>query len=198
MSIESQATEPQNWFCLRSLAKREHVAAAHLRDRIGIDVFCPRIRAGQSRRGVLVHTTEALFPGYVFARFAYPHQIRHVLSTTGVTGIVRFGGEPPPVADTVIDYIRRQLQAARNLPVAPLLAEGAWVRILSGCFQYIEGRVLHFDPRTARVRLLLALLGSEVQVSLSAERVALVGDAQPRYPSSLMTTGAETLCSASA
>lgn len=191
MNSASTTSEPPRWFCLRSLAKREHVAAIHIAERVGVEVFCPRIRVSQTRRGILVRQTEALFPGYLFARFDYVHQTRHVLSTNGVSGIVRFGGQPPPVADTVIDYIRRELTAAQHVAVAPVLAEGSWVRILSGCFQYIEGRVLHFDPRTERVRLLLTLLGSEVQVSLSAERVALVEGSRPRYPTNLLACGAD-------
>lgn len=182
------ALGPISWYCLRSQAKREHVAAANLRERVAIEVFAPRIRAmHNTRRGIVVNSTEALFPGYLFARFAYPDQVRHVMSTTGVTGMVAFGGQPPAIADNVIQYLRREVSHAEQSPIAPVLEEGAWVRILSGCFQYIEGKVLHFDPRTDRVRLLLTLLGSEVQVSVPVERVALLSETRTRYPSGLMT-----------
>lgn len=180
------------WFCLRSQAKREHIAAANLRERTGVEVFAPRIRAMHStRRGIVVNATEALFPGYLFARFGYPDQIRHVVSTHGVTGVVAFGGQPPCVADGIIECLRREIAEAEHTPIAPVLEEGAWVRILSGCFQYLEGQVLHFDPHTERVRLLLTMLGSEVQVSLSAERVALLDQSRTNYPSGLMTHAVE-------
>lgn len=187
MTPASNAPAPLSWFCLRSEAKREHIAAANLSDRVSVEVFAPRIRTVRTTRtGVRASATEALFPGYLFARFTYPHQVRHVVSTTGVAGIVTFGGRPPVVADTVIEHLRREVSVAQNSSVAPLLEEGAWVRILSGCFQYIEGRVLHFDPRCDRVRLLLALLGSEVQVSVSSRQVAPVTQARTCYPSGLM------------
>jgi transcriptional antiterminator RfaH len=187
MTTSTPATQPLNWFCLRSQARREHIAAANLRERVSVEVFSPRIRAMHStRRGIVVSATEALFPGYVFARFAYPHQVRHVLSTNGVIGVVAFGGQPPPVADNVINHLREEVKQAEKASITPIIEEGSWVRILSGCFQYIEGRVLHFDPRTERVRLLLTLLGSEVQVSLSAQRVALTSEARMQYPSSLI------------
>lgn len=192
MLTSGSTSDSLRWYCLRSQAKREHVAAANLRERVEVEVFAPRIRAMHStRRGVVVNSTEALFPGYLFARFAYPDQVRHVMSTHGVTGVVAFGGQPPAVADTVIDYLRREIAQAEYTPIAPVLEEGAWVRILSGCFQYIEGRVLHFDPRTERVRLLLTLLGSEVQVSLPVERVALLEESRTCYPSGLMTQSVE-------
>ncbi len=192
MLTAAPISAPLSWYCLRSQAKREHIAAANLNDRVGVEVFAPRIRGMHStRRGIIVNATEALFPGYLFARFAYPHQVRHVMSTSGVTGIVAFGSQPPAIADPVIECLRREVAQAEQSPIAPVLEAGAWVRILSGCFQFIEGRVLHFDPRTERVRLLLTLLGSEVQVSLSAERVALLEESRTCYPSGLMTQNVE-------
>lgn len=177
-----------SWFCLRSQAKREHVAATNLRERVGVEVFAPRIRAKRrTRAGIVVTMTEALFPGYLFARFSYPEQVRHVMSTSGVIGIVAFGGQPPAIADNVIDCLCREVAEAENTPIAPVIEQGAWVRILSGCFQYIEGQILDFDPRTERVRLLLTLLGSEVPVTVPIERVSLIEVSRTNYPSGLMT-----------
>jgi transcriptional antiterminator RfaH len=194
MQLTTPVAVPPSWYCVRAQAKREHVAARNLRERVEIEVFAPRIQGTyNTRRGLTLNSTEALFPGYLFARFAYPDQVRHVMSTCGVTGIVAFGAQPPAIADPVIEYLRREVALAEQSPTAPVLAEGSWVRILSGCFQYIEGRVLHFDPRTDRVRLLLTLLGSEVQVSVSAERIALLSEARPLYPSSLLTQQAAVL-----
>lgn len=180
------------WFCLRSQAKREHLAAGNLRDRVGVEVFAPRIKAvHSSRQGAIAQITEALFPGYLFARFAYPDQVRHVLSTHGVTGIVTFGGRPPAIADTVVDSLRREVVESARSVVAPVLESGSWVRILSGCFRFLEGRVLHFDPHTERVRLLLTLLGGEVQVSVGADRVAPLEELRVSYPAALTAAHAE-------
>jgi transcriptional antiterminator RfaH len=186
MLSHASAPAPLNWYCVRSQVKREHIAATNLRERVGVEVFAPRLKGTyNTRRGLTMNATEALFPGYLFARFTYPDQVRHVISTCGVVGVVAFGGQPPAIADTLIEHIRREVAQAERMPSAPILEEGSWVRILSGCFQHIEGRILHFDPRTERVRLLLTLLGSEVQVSVAAGRVALLDDVQPLYPSGL-------------
>ncbi len=56
------------WYCLRSQPKHEHIAAAHLRLLEGVTVFCPRIRFKRATRQGLVWVTEAMFPGYLFAR----------------------------------------------------------------------------------------------------------------------------------
>jgi transcriptional antiterminator RfaH len=182
----------QNWFCLRAQAKREHVAAKNLRERVAVEVFAPRIRRMMNtRHGLVMNATEALFPGYLFARFAYRDQTRHVISTCGVTGIVAFGGLPPVIADQVIEHLRAEVSQAERASVAPVLEAGSWVRILSGCFQFIEGRVVQFDPRTDRVQLLLALLGSEVRVTVATERVALLSESRPIYPSGLLAPNEE-------
>src|SRR5580658_9275398 len=78
------------WYCLRSQPKHEHIAAAHLRLLEGVTVFCPRIRFKRATRKGLVFVTEAMFPGYLFARFELAEMHRQVRYTHGVRGIVRF------------------------------------------------------------------------------------------------------------
>ncbi len=160
------------WYCLRTQPRREFVAALNLRRRTGVDVFAPRIQVRRSARsGVVSALAEALFPGYLFARFEYPQQLRHVVSTTGVTGVVSFGSQPPVVADHVIDFLRAHVRLAETDRGQPIFTEGTWVRIVGGCFRDVEGRVLSFDTRTDRVRVLLSLLGRDVQVSVMAQQL---------------------------
>ena len=179
------------WYCVRSQVKREHVAAAHLVERAGVEVFAPRIRAVHGNHlGGVTHTLEALFPGYVFARFDYVAQSRLVISTAGVRGVVAFGGPPPPVPDLVINGLRREIAGQAGTAAAPVLREGAWVRVLTGCFRFLEGRMVQVDPRSDRVRVLLDLLGGEVHVTLPAHQVTPLGEATVRYPSGLLQSAA--------
>lgn len=179
------------WYCVRSQVKREHVAAAHLVERAGVEVFAPRIRAVHGNHlGGVTHTLEALFPGYVFARFDYVAQSRLVISTAGVRGVVAFGGPPPPVPDPVINGLRREIAGQAGTAAAPVLREGAWVRVLTGCFRFLEGRMVQVDPRSDRVRVLLDLLGGEVHVTLPAHQVTPLGEATVRYPSGLLQSAA--------
>jgi len=166
------------WYCLRTQPRREFVAALNLRRRVGVDVFAPRIRVQRrARSGVVSALAEALFPGYLFARFEYPRQFRHVVSTTGVTSVVSFGSQPPVVADHVIEFLRAHVRLAESEQGQPIFTEGTWVRIVGGCFRDVEGRVLSFDAHTDRVRVLLSLLGRDVQVSVMARQlVALPQD----------------------
>lgn len=178
-----------NWFCLRAQPRREHVAAENLRERIGIDVFAPRIRIRkETKRGAAQTFAEALFPGYLFARFRYAQQIRHVLSTAGVAGIVSFGARPPTVADHVIDFLISEVRLFDARSAAPIFPAGTWVKIVGGCFQQNEGRVLAFDGRTERVRVLLCLLGRDVQVSVMARQVVSIGAHATDLPNGLLVS----------
>lgn len=184
----SESSEPTTrfaWFCLRSQPRREQSAALHVQQRTGVEVFAPRLQVSR-RRGALGVSAEALFPGYLFARFEYPRQWRHVVSTQFVTGILRLGGQPPAIADGVIDFLRTHVALANRADPAPVFAPGAWVKIVAGCFRDIDGHVLAFDSKTSRVRLLLNLLGRELQISVPAGQVVPLETRNARYPEALL------------
>lgn len=61
--------ERPRWFCIRSRQKHEQIAAVHLRQIAGVEVFCPRVRLKRNTRAGAKWFTEAMFPGYLFARF---------------------------------------------------------------------------------------------------------------------------------
>jgi len=110
-----------------------------------------------------------------------------VLSTTGITGVLSFDGHPPAMADQVIDFLRSQVEQAAQQAGEPLFEEGSWVKIVAGCFQQMEGRVLHFDPKSERVRILLLLLGRPVQVCLPARGLTFSSSvSHAHYPPGLL------------
>ena len=60
-----------SWFCLRAQPKREHIAAACLRQISEVEVFSPRVRFRKHTNRGPVWFVESMFPGYLFARFDY-------------------------------------------------------------------------------------------------------------------------------
>ncbi len=176
----------KSWYCIRVMARREHIAALNLTQRTGLSVFSPRIRVQKkSPHPEPRFTTEALFPGYVFARFNYPMDARYVASTPGVLGVVSFGGNPPAVADHVIDQLSAEVNREASAPGVPLFEEGAWVRIIAGCFQGSEGRVLQCSTSSTRISVLLNLLGQEIQVSMPGSQLAGTDGSRGNLPASL-------------
>ena len=160
------------WFCLRAEGRREHLAALNLAQRNEVEAFAPRLRVRrESRAGGVQTVTEALFPGYLFARFRYPEQVRRVVSTTGVLGLVAFGGPPPQLDDGTIAQLRQHASSAFVAPIAPVFEEGDWVRVAAGCFRGTEGRVRLADAGHDRICVLLSLLGHEVEINLPADQL---------------------------
>jgi len=160
------------WFCLRAAGRREHLAALNLARRNAIEAFAPRIRVRREiRTGGVRTVTEALFPGYLFARFHYPAQIRHVVSTSDVLGVVSFGGPPPRLDDATIAHLRQHASPSVAAQLSPVFAEGDWVRVAAGCLRGTEGRVQAFAAGGDRVCVLLCLLGHDVEISLPGEQL---------------------------
>lgn len=178
------------WFCLRSEGRREHVAAQNLTRRNGIEAFAPRLRVRRERRsGGVFNTTEALFPGYLFARLRYPDQVRRVVSTTGVLGFVAFGGPPPRLPDDTIAHLQRHGEPAAGAPLAPVFEAGDWVRIAGGCLRGSEGRVRECESGSDRICVLLTLLGHDVVISLPAAQLVGRVDRSLPVPALLRTAG---------
>jgi len=175
----------RSWYCLRSRPRREHLAAQHLVERTGVEVFAPRLAIRRQRRGgSVLPIIEPLFPGYLFARFAFGEELRFVCSTQEVYGIVHFGAHTPTVGDDLIEFLREQITVAHL--AAPVLAEGDWVEVLTGCLTGSEGKVVTFDTAKSRAWVLLSILGQEVRVCLPAERLRRAGPAHIDFPSQLI------------
>jgi transcriptional antiterminator RfaH len=180
------------WFCLRAEGRREHVAALNLARRNHVEAFAPRIRIRREiRTGGVQTVTEALFPGYLFARFQYPEQVRRVVSTTGVLGLVAFGGPPPRLDDGTIAHLRQHAEpAAATTPVSPVFEEGDWVRVAAGCLRGTEGRVRQPASGHERVCVLLCLLGHDVEISLPTDQLISRNGLPKLVPAALRTSRA--------
>src|SRR5438105_2686758 len=96
------ALEAPIWFCLKARPKHEHLAAIALRQRLGVPCFAPRIRYRKATRRGAVWFVEAMFPGYLFAHFAYRELHRQVKHSPGVTSIVRFGDRVAAISEATL------------------------------------------------------------------------------------------------
>jgi transcriptional antiterminator RfaH len=160
------------WYCLRSRRKMEHVAAAHVKILGNTSVFCPRIRFRRATKtGSAVKVTEALFPGYFFARFNLGEMLPQVRSAHGVSSIVRFGDWYPVIEDNVIEELRLQSGGHGIAEVLPELAAGDRVRLVVGPLAGLEATITHVLPGNERVRLLLEFLGGDTLAEAKTEDV---------------------------
>lgn len=175
--ITSTTTSPE-WFCVRTQTKREHIAAKHLRELEGIEVFCPRIKYRKATRRGKIWWLEPLFPGYILAKFNLQEMERAVTFCQGVRGLVRFGSEIPHVPETfvtsLIEQVHQQSSDEKELiTVSPNLAIGDEVEIANGPFQGMIGTIQEVAPATERVKILLEFLGQIQPVSLDLFSILL-------------------------
>ncbi len=166
------------WYCLRSQPKREHIAAAILREQCGVEVFCPRVSQVKKTRTGKKRFIEALFPGYLFARFDLGQHYRQIIHCRGVRNLVCRGRTQIPVADAVIHELRKDLPEDAVIAAPdPSLDPGAPVEFVAGSLAGITGTVVAALPAEDRIKVLLEFLGREVTVTVSPDFVLARKDA---------------------
>ena len=165
--MDDIATQP-HWYLVQCKPREDDRAQEHL-ERQGFECYRPlyeRERVRHARRHL---AKAALFPGYVFIRLDRLHDNwLPICSTRGVVKIVRFAGYPLPVADEIIEEIRRRIEGR---PIRePYLKAGERVVITEGSFSGIEAVFLAADGEE-RAILLLNILQSDQKLSFPIESV---------------------------
>ena len=159
------------WYCVWSQRGHEQIAATYLRRLVGVTVFCPRIRFKKSRRRSVVWVTEAMFPGYLFARFALSKMHRQIQYTHGVRGIVRFGDRYPTIEDAVLTKLRNHTGGGEVTELNYELSEGVQVQITGGPFAGLEAVVTKVLPAKQRVKILMEFLGTKLEAEVGNSNV---------------------------
>jgi transcriptional antiterminator RfaH len=147
------------WFCLRTQPKHEHIAAAHLKKEPEIEVYLPRIRFKRASRKGPILFTEALFPGYLFARFEAVTCARKVEYAQGVREIVRFGDHWPTIPAELIEDLRRTVSGEQVHVIPEDFEPGETVVVAGGAFHNFRGVVTRVMRGRDRVAVLFDLLG---------------------------------------
>jgi transcriptional antiterminator RfaH len=168
------------WFCVRTHAKHEHIAAAQLRQEAHIKVFLPRIRYKRSTRSGMVWVTEALFRDYFFARFDLDFALRRVQAARSVRGVVHFGYRWPAIPDSAFAELQAALGCLDIRQVEETLRPGDVVHIGGGPMHGLEGVVTRVMPARERVALLLEFLGRQTMVELNRCQLKLADTAVSR------------------
>jgi transcriptional antiterminator RfaH len=151
------------WYCVRSQPKHEHIAAAHVRTLDRVTVFCPRIRFKRATRRGVVWAVDAMFPGYLFARFDLWEMHRQVRYSYGVSAIVRFGERYPTIDEAIIAELQKQTGLTGVKEWNCVVREGDSVKIGEGVFAGLEAVVTQVLDAKERVKILLQFLGRQVE-----------------------------------
>ncbi|MEO5917097.1 MAG: transcription termination/antitermination NusG family protein [Luteolibacter sp.] len=181
--MSSATSDSREWYCVRCQTKREHIAAGHLREIEGIEVFCPRLRYRKATRRGKIWWVEPMFPGYVLAKFTMAEMERAVMFCQGVRGLVRFGSDIPSVPESFVEAIKHEIlnrkDATENelVTLSPTIELGDEVEVATGPFQGMQGTVVSVPSATERVKILLEFLGKPQAVDMDLFSILL-----PRRP----------------
>jgi transcriptional antiterminator RfaH len=159
------------WYVVYTQPRCEERALWHL-SKQGFRCFLPKLSKLRSHARRKAMILEPLFPRYLFARFdCSMTRWRAINGSRGVVQLLTQGPEPIPVPQGVIERLVAETDAggATSLSALGVLWQGRKVRINDGVFagQTAEIEALPASG-SARVRLLLSLLGRTSSVELPA------------------------------
>jgi transcriptional antiterminator RfaH len=168
--------ETAAWFCLRSQPKHEHIAAAHVRQIEGTQIFLPRVRFKRATRQGTVWVTEALFPGYLFARFDWRTSLRQIKHASGVSGIVHFGEHWPVIPEQTIEDLRQSIGTSDLHTINPEFSPGDAVQIAEGPLRGLRAVISRVMPSRERVAVLMDLLGRQSMIEITTGSIVKEGN----------------------
>ena len=159
------------WFCLKAQPKHEHVAAVSLRNILRVETFSPRLRFRKPTKRGAVWFVEALFPGYLFARFNYRDFHRQVQYAPGISSIVHFGDRVAVLDEPAIAMMRQLGGDDEVVIIDPEFHVGDTVQIVEGAFRGLEAVITQLLPARDRVKVLLDFLGRQIEAEVQAPKV---------------------------
>ena len=114
---------------------------------------------------------EAMFPGYLFAKFVYSRQHRAVESSHGIRGVVHFGDRLATLSENIVIGLQSRVGAEEVVTVDSSIEIGQPVQIIEGPFQGLEVLVTYLLPVKDRIRVLFEFLGRSVEMEIPAAKV---------------------------
>lgn len=155
------------WYACYTRARHEKQVEQLLRQR-GFESYLPLIPMTRQWKDRKKLVEFPLFPSYVFGRFTL-QEVHGVLTTPGVSTIVRTNGYPTPIPERDIENVQRFASAIVETGLEPeqrpFFAEGQWVKVLEGPFEGIEGVVIE---RRGRKRVLVGVeaIGQGLEIDI--------------------------------
>jgi transcriptional antiterminator RfaH len=162
----------KQWYAVHCKPKKENVVV-HQLDLREVEVYYPCIKVMKNNSGS--HIIKPFFPGYIFIRIRSEHASWSRLKWIPFTfGIVGYGGEPAPIPDHFIEFLRTKLESINRGYKKPLVRfkEGNEVVIKDGIFKGHDAIFKSCKSSGERVNVLLRLIENEfVQVELPARHI---------------------------
>ena len=137
-------------------------------------VIVPEEKVIEEKNGVKKEKIKKLFPGYILVEMIMTDEAWFVVrNTPGVTGFIGSSGKgakPFPLQPYEVDKILNDMWMSR-LEVNTDLKEGTLVKVISGPFSGMEGKVDSVDKDSNKLIVLLDLFGQETSVEVEFSQI---------------------------
>lgn len=164
------------WFCVHTKPRQEAQVSHYLRENLGLEIYLPRLREHRTIRRVRRVVTKPLFPRYLFCRFDAGLQYRAVRHAPDVLDVVRFGQQPAPVSDAIIEELRTWAGTERDIiTIDDGFNVGDVVTIKAGPMRGLQAVISQARSDRDRVAILLSTLEYQAQVLISRSLLELAG-----------------------
>ncbi|MBC7328012.1 transcription termination/antitermination factor NusG [bacterium] len=167
----------KQWYLVRTATGKEEkvriaienkVEALGLKDKI-VEVLVPIERELRPIRGKKQIVKRKVFPGYILVNMVMePDTWKLIKSTPGVVGFVSAGSEPLTLADEEVERIKENI--SREKPRISL-NKGESIRVTTGPFTDLIGRVEEVNIDKGKVKVLLSIFGRETPVELDFSQI---------------------------
>jgi transcriptional antiterminator NusG len=167
----------RQWYVIRTATGKEEkvkaalenrVEALGLRDKI-VEVLVPVEKELRPVKGRKQIVKRKVFPGYILVNMVMDNETWNIVrSTPGVRGFVSAGSEPLILSEEEVQRIKESI--SREKPRLSI-GKGEMVRVTSGPFFEMTGRVEEVNAEKGKVRVLLNIFGRETPVELDFSQI---------------------------
>jgi transcriptional antiterminator RfaH len=158
------------WYVIQTKPKKEEEATSYLSTR-GVEIFSPLIESFAVRNERMSKEFKPLFPNYIFGNFDLERNYPLVRWGRGVKRVLGFGGYPVPVAEEVIELIKKRTDGNGIIKKTHQFEPNDVVRIKSGPLRDLLGIFERWVSDSERVRVLLNLIGYQPAVELHCSMI---------------------------
>ena len=177
----------KRWYVVNTYSGHENRVKDNLEKRVesmGIQDSLFRVLVAEEpeieiKHGKEVEKMRNIFPGYVFVEMKMTDEAWYVVrNTPGVTGFIGSSGggaKPFPVSPDEIESILRRMGQSDKKVVVDFKV-GDTVRILTGPFTGMEGRVSEMNDQTQVASIMTMLFGRETPTDINYNDLQKVED----------------------
>ncbi len=137
-------------------------------------VIVPEEKVVEVKDGVTKEKTKKMFPGYILVEMVMTDEAWYVVrNTPGVTGFIGSSGKgakPTPLQPYEVDKILNNMGISR-IDVDSELELGTSVKIISGPFNGMFGKIESVDLPNQKVNLTVDLFGQETSVEVEINQI---------------------------